>query len=72
MSKLADVHPVLLSSTVLPTADDLLMWESLGDAEKRAYLDSEIAEARRRGVSEKTIDDLWQDAQRIAVKPNAI
>ena len=74
MSKTAVTQPVQLSSTVFPTADDLLLWQSLSPDERRAYLDDELAEAKKGGVSDKSINDLWAEAERIAAaaKENAL
>ena len=74
MAKKTTDGPVPLSSTVLPTADDVSRWQRMSDAQRRAYLEAELEDARQSGASDKSMDDLWTEARRIAAtaRENAV
>ena len=46
-----DVSHVNFSSTVMPSAEDIALWESLSEAEQEAVIDRELAEAEASGIA---------------------
>ena len=48
-----DVSHVKFTSTVMPTDEDIALWESLSEAEQEAVLDRELAEAEASGTAPK-------------------
>lgn len=66
MSSTKAQAPVQLTSTVFPTADDVVLWQSLTAEERLAMLDADLEEARTSGIGTKTMDDLWLEAERVA------
>ena len=57
---------VKISSFAAPTDDDIAVWETLTDDEKRALLHHELDLAKASGISDKTMDDIWHEALRRA------
>lgn len=57
---------VKISSFSAPTDADLEAWGTLSDDEKRALLHAELDKAKASGISDRSIDDLWQEALRRA------
>ena len=58
------VPDVNISSFAAPTEEDIAVFNTLSDDEKRALLLAEIEKGRASGISERSMDDLWAEALR--------
>ncbi|MEM9716005.1 MAG: hypothetical protein AAF826_05755 [Pseudomonadota bacterium] len=55
---------VKISSFAAPTAEDLAVWETLSDDEKRALLHAKLDKAKASGISDKSMADIRREALR--------
>ena len=62
-----------ISSFAAPTEQDIAVFDALSDDEKRALLHSQLDLAKASGISDRTVDDIWQEALkragRVQVRP---
>ena len=57
---------LMMGSAATPTETERAAFEKLTPEEKRIFLDSELKKGLKSGVSEKSMDELWEEAKREA------
>ncbi|WP_162901723.1 hypothetical protein [Breoghania sp. L-A4] len=70
MSKTLHIDDIEISSFAAPTANDIAVFDSLNDEQYQALLVREIEKGLQSGISDATMEDVWQRALR-RVKANA-
>ncbi|MEM7619996.1 MAG: hypothetical protein AAF228_05975 [Pseudomonadota bacterium] len=53
---------ITVTSLAAPTVEDMQKIKALSDDERRAMLEEKLERGRNSPVSDKTVDDVWEEA----------